>query len=629
MLTYSAPSGVICAENIALLHLLHSVPDQPSRNEVGHQPHLRNKEYSLSFDQEKTLASTLAFLSNTKNDTNHIPALCVEEDPASGSLDVVLAVNKTKWEDGNEVLRDLRQRLEKIFFILSEVSGADSSRATEYDVFIAIVSICAHRILGRLRFLRTKWGALKQPLAVVLRDAVVALEQVPEPISRSLPVRLFNERARELIRLADSWDKHRKPEELSGLVEGIYHLKQVGDVKTLLDLIPNRAMDPSSRQNLVNIISKVSRYREAARFLYRTAKRIPLLRRIKVVLVDLPRESFDRVSSKQYAPQLASIVERISANSQRTDVGNLCRLLSTGSAQLNDQFATQTRKTLREAKIHAEIQLVYHYELQASKLPPRVVCSSKDACYLCNTFLKMHSKMHTPRHHGRLYPGWRLPQVPNLAHLDMRLNAVLERRIEHSLKLLRSTQTSTIYPDPNESTLLTLPPSTSTLRTSLPAQILTQHNVSAINVLHNTTPHPNTSPQDRDNPPSPSTSTRTIAPAPPPSHRIPTTTLVQGVPHVISPTCGPQRHTAGALEVYIEYPAATPHDARCDATDTMEWLCAPDSRATADRHASALVDVEAQTLQSSREMDCRDDVLLMARGVFVRIARRRGRGNKV
>jgi hypothetical protein len=123
MLTCSTPHAVVCAENIALLHLLHSVPVKPSRNEVGHQPHFHSGNYSLSFDQEQTLASILAFLSNTKNDSNHVPALCIEENPKSDSLDVVLAVNKTKWEDGNEVLRDVKQRLEKIFVILSEISG--------------------------------------------------------------------------------------------------------------------------------------------------------------------------------------------------------------------------------------------------------------------------------------------------------------------------------------------------------------------------------------------------------------------------------------------------------------------------------------------------------------------------
>lgn len=99
MSSCSAPLAVICAEKVALLHLLHQVPVQPSRNETNHRP---RGNYSLSFEQEEKLASVLAFLSNTKNDCNHVPALCVEENLASGSLDVVLIV-------GSELLEDLKQ----------------------------------------------------------------------------------------------------------------------------------------------------------------------------------------------------------------------------------------------------------------------------------------------------------------------------------------------------------------------------------------------------------------------------------------------------------------------------------------------------------------------------------------
>jgi hypothetical protein len=164
-------------------------------------------------------------------------------------------------------------------------------------------------------------------------------------------------------------------------------------------------MCPSSRRNLFNIVSKVSRYREAARFLCRTARRIPLLRRAKVVLINLPKEAFYRVAGENHTPQLASTIARINTICQGPDVRYLFRLLNTSGPQPNDQFAAQTRKTLREAKIHAEIQLVFYYELNASRLPPRVVCSSKDACFLCNAFVLMHGKMHTSRCHGRLYPG--------------------------------------------------------------------------------------------------------------------------------------------------------------------------------------------------------------------------------
>lgn len=114
--------AIICAESIALLHLLHSVPTLPSSNSTDNLL-LHQEGYTLSFARERSLVGTLAFLSNTKDDPNHIPALCVKEDPESSCLSVMLAVNRAKWNDGNQVLQELKLGFERIFVILSEVSN--------------------------------------------------------------------------------------------------------------------------------------------------------------------------------------------------------------------------------------------------------------------------------------------------------------------------------------------------------------------------------------------------------------------------------------------------------------------------------------------------------------------------
>lgn len=113
---------VACAESIALLHLIHSVPTRPSSNPIDNLP-LQQDGYTLSFTRERNLVGTLAFLSNTMDDPNHIPALCVKEDPESLSLSVLLAVNRIKWNDGNQVLQGIKQGFERIFAILSDVSN--------------------------------------------------------------------------------------------------------------------------------------------------------------------------------------------------------------------------------------------------------------------------------------------------------------------------------------------------------------------------------------------------------------------------------------------------------------------------------------------------------------------------
>jgi hypothetical protein len=125
--------AVTCAENIALLHLLHSVPAPPSANPRNHLP-IRDKGYALDSERERGLTGTLAFLSNITDDPNHIPAVCVEEDPNSVSLNVLLAVNRVKHQenDGNQVLRELEQGFERIFTVLSHVS--DGGKSMSYSL---------------------------------------------------------------------------------------------------------------------------------------------------------------------------------------------------------------------------------------------------------------------------------------------------------------------------------------------------------------------------------------------------------------------------------------------------------------------------------------------------------------
>jgi hypothetical protein len=148
---------------------------------------------------------------------------------------------------------------------------------------------------------------------------------------------------------------------------------------------------------------------------------------------------------------------------QQWDVGQVCRLLNVGEVEANDQFVQQTRKILKDAKIYAEIQLVFYCELEASRLPPRVFYSTKDAYFVMLPF-KMYGKIYTPRCHGRLYPGWQLPLFPRLQEIEQGFNRELANHIRNSLTTLLSRQQKTVYPDPHESTLLTLPVSMSTLR---------------------------------------------------------------------------------------------------------------------------------------------------------------------
>lgn len=275
----------------------------------------------------------------------------------------------------------------------------------------------------------------------------------------------------------------------------------------------------------------------------------------------------------------------------------------------------------------------------------------------------MHGKMHVPRYHGRLYPGWRLPLIPNLDDLNTRFNSVLEKHIEHSFKLMFSRHGKTVYPDPNESTLLTLPLSASTLSTpslvevvgrekgatdmqglnrvaeigehslspeagslaELPGNLKGSSSVSglrnriqaeeiseSISALHD-------QPATRSSSQNSSGSTRshdTTADA---------ARLIQGVPLIsdISILRRPKFHTTGVLDIHIEYTAEAGTSTDGSYTETsygIEWLSAEMAKELRGDDVAVVLDVEALRSQIVRKLGERNDLLIMAGGVLVRIA---------
>lgn len=266
--------------------------------------------------------------------------------------------------------------------------------------------------------------------------------------------------------MVHSWEQYQQPSAVEPLVEGIFRLSRVGSFTQLIEAIPNDEIVLESKKSLLNMVGKVSRYREFSRHLYRTAKKYPITRRAEICVVDLPHGAFDRSTDATYTPNmnLAAIRTRITKGTE-DEMRHVCKFLK-DKERAPDVFQSQTRKILREAKVHAEVQLIYHYLLNPVETFPRVICSSKDACWLCNAFIKFGKTLHTPRCHGKLYPGWRLPAIPGLQSIAWRFNQELENRLFRDYSKLGTPEgVRKKYPSPNESTLLTLTWSISTLLT--------------------------------------------------------------------------------------------------------------------------------------------------------------------
>lgn len=121
------PLSVTCAESIAFLYFLHRVPTPPSDNLIESPPTGFAGKYTLAFQEERNLASALAFLSSISDNPNHISAVSILDDVTTGSLNILAAINKAKLDDGNHILQQLKDGFEAIFAQLSQAPDCKST----------------------------------------------------------------------------------------------------------------------------------------------------------------------------------------------------------------------------------------------------------------------------------------------------------------------------------------------------------------------------------------------------------------------------------------------------------------------------------------------------------------------
>lgn len=113
-------------------------------------------------------------------------------------------------------------------------------------------------------------------------------------------------------------------------------------------------------------------------------------------------------------------------------------------------------------KVHAEIQLLFFYEIYPDQPRPRLICSSKSACYLCNLFFSLHGGFYVPRTHGRLYTQWILPDwvdTPADRYRELgRISTSFKTVIDRKALAVSKSKGEKRYSHPNESVLLPLAP---------------------------------------------------------------------------------------------------------------------------------------------------------------------------
>jgi hypothetical protein len=248
----------------------------------------------------------------------------------------------------------------------------------------------------------------------------------------------------------------------------IYHMKRVlraahrldktKDFDNIFSDLTTRELEPTMKTSVVARLSKLAQYRKSSQYLLRTAKEFDLFKNAEVTCVSLDPHLFSRSLTIPTECCLANSLSRCKTGAQIEFLHkNIYAKLKTNDSQ----FRSTVQKLLSESRVHAEVQIVCYYELQPAGRKPRVICSSKDACYLCNLFIQLHGTFHIPKTHGNLWPGWCLLPVPALSHVLAQLNIALESQIREILLNVMADPMSRLMLSPNENESTVFPFSTS------------------------------------------------------------------------------------------------------------------------------------------------------------------------
>ena len=226
--------------------------------------------------------------------------------------------------------------------------------------------------------------------------------------------------------------------------ERIHHRRILHQVLTR-----SSRLEPGSRTSIALTITNLGRYSAVSRFLLQATRKHPVFSRLRISAVcfrapNLPATELDSMSANLIhhllnGPELRKLASKFHGSSLFA---------------IKDHIGQEATLAI---PVHAEVQLLFHYERNSCPLPPRIMCSSKQACFLCDLFFKIHGRFIVPSMHGRLYAKWALPDaVKSIANADGDILTTLgsfASAIENAL--LREIQSSRkSYPDPYESIIL-------------------------------------------------------------------------------------------------------------------------------------------------------------------------------
>lgn len=122
--------------------------------------------------------------------------------------------------------------------------------------------------------------------------------------------------------------------------------------------------------------------------------------------------------------------------------------------ELVDPFAASIAHGVTKPRhVHAEVQILVHYETKGGPIWPRAIGVSKEACFLCSSLIKSHGLFFVSKAHRQVYPQWTVPDLPEYSpeSLGRLQRALLSVKNEVASVLREARGSRTFRPCPMQS----------------------------------------------------------------------------------------------------------------------------------------------------------------------------------
>ncbi|KAK5954781.1 hypothetical protein OHC33_004507 [Knufia fluminis] len=369
----------------------------------------------LPLATEQTLVELFTFLVSKTDDPDKVAALCLESHLESGH-----AIHRLKIAANHGDLEPVKLGLEDIFLSVKQCRAKSQARndqwpqrkgpchtTSELDVVLhKILTLHCNRVLCRLRSCHAKSkGFSRMRTTRPILTQLFAVYDKQQHQFRTPPA--FHESLELLRGLISSFERLpsfdiKSPPasvivDLAEIVKTIHHLWHTDGFCAHFD----------SELSLMRL-SKVSRYMAATSFLVQNEEVHGILDSVTVQIVRLPPIPTSEI--KDTSRCLMEFVSQLP--------------LPGGSVQpfLDHSSSTQGRSPLvtksafvevtnSKCAVHAEIQLLFEYELHGYRGSPRLIASTKMPCFLCALFFAVHGRFQMAKSHGRLYDKWTFPDA--------------------------------------------------------------------------------------------------------------------------------------------------------------------------------------------------------------------------